>query len=65
MLSHTEEHFIVHLDTDGIPFAVDFFVSPVPHNGACPKTKNLAENLAFPSFANTTISIRHPSSPPP
>ncbi|KAH9938604.1 uncharacterized protein B0H18DRAFT_967941 [Fomitopsis serialis] len=35
----TSEEITVHLDSDGTPFAVDYFVGPVPHDGSCPKHK--------------------------
>ncbi|PSS37367.1 hypothetical protein PHLCEN_2v844 [Hermanssonia centrifuga] len=60
---------------DGKPFAIDYFVTPVPHNGACPKkrrsstvTKSGSPDVpGAPSFAlglNSTVLVRAPTFPP-
>jgi len=61
----TSEFVYLHtLDSDATtPHAIDYFISPVPHNGACPKSKpksfqTLARNV------NTTVILKSPSLPP-
>lgn len=66
----SSESIIVHVSQDGSPFAIDFFVSPVPRDGSCPKkpsrkTKVQSDNgLDFKPFANTSVIIRGPTYPP-
>ncbi|KAI0352903.1 hypothetical protein OH77DRAFT_1360614, partial [Trametes cingulata] len=65
----TSESFTVHLDQNGDPFSLDYFVGPVPHNGACPKRGSRkaaaeASPVAFRPIANTTVTLRSPSFPP-
>jgi hypothetical protein len=60
--THTEDHLVLHLTNQGDPFAVDYLVSPVPHNGACPDTN--IHPIAFPPFANTSVSVRSQNFPP-
>jgi len=64
----TSETLILHATHGGRPYALDYFVAPTPHNGACPKkSKAPAPLLPFAnnigSF-NTTIEIRLPRLPP-
>ncbi|KAH9843856.1 uncharacterized protein C8Q71DRAFT_719541 [Rhodofomes roseus] len=35
----TSEEITVHVDSDGTPFTLDYFVGPIPHDGSCPKLK--------------------------
>jgi len=72
------ETLFLHLvgSRDPKPFALDYFVSPIPHNGLCPRKKskrNKAKNDSVSpihSFAanvdrlNTTIILRGPTTPP-
>ncbi|KAI0375691.1 hypothetical protein BV20DRAFT_904344, partial [Pilatotrama ljubarskyi] len=64
----TSESFTIHLDQNGDPFSLDYFVGPVPHNGACPKRGRKAAAEAgpvdFKPIANTTVLLRSPSFPP-
>ncbi|KAI9063174.1 hypothetical protein FKP32DRAFT_1548279, partial [Trametes sanguinea] len=70
--SSTSESFTIHVDQNGIPFSLDYFVGPIPHNGACPKRgrKSGASASAQPSpvefrpITNTTVALRSPSFPP-
>ncbi|KAJ7179011.1 hypothetical protein C8R46DRAFT_1072168 [Mycena filopes] len=64
----TYETLILHATHDGRPYALDYFVAPTPHNGACPKTSKAPTPLL--SFANniaslnTTVETRLPRLPP-
>ncbi|KAI0832475.1 hypothetical protein BC628DRAFT_1414772 [Trametes gibbosa] len=65
----TSESFTLHLDQNGTPFSLDYFVGPIPHNGACPKKspKSSAAQSSpaeFRPIANTTVALRSPSFPP-
>lgn len=67
-------HFPDYLSTE--PFAMDYFVSPTPHDGSCPqlakrKGKSQAMNTSpFHAFTagglslNTTIFLKKPIAPP-
>lgn len=67
-----EEKLIVHLSPhDGTPYAIDYFVSPIPHDGECPSTKTKkgkkvasAQNFSFKPFTNTTVELRVGHTPP-
>ncbi|KAJ7765003.1 hypothetical protein DFH07DRAFT_770267 [Mycena maculata] len=65
----TSETFILHTSHEGQPYALDYFVAPSPHNGACPK-KAKAEPAPLRSFAgnidnlNTTLVVRSTRLPP-
>ena len=70
----------MHVDQDGAPFGLAYFVAPVPHGGACPspskrsqRTPNSKDNndkasgpglAALRPIANTTVVLRAPSFPP-
>ncbi|KAH6915326.1 hypothetical protein BKA70DRAFT_1557617 [Coprinopsis sp. MPI-PUGE-AT-0042] len=51
----------LYLSSDDTPYSLDYFVSPIPHDGSCP-------DLESPSFdnlsLNTTIVLHRPRSPP-
>ncbi|KAJ7781107.1 hypothetical protein B0H16DRAFT_1497102 [Mycena metata] len=65
----TTETLILHATHDGRPYALDYFVAPTPHNGACPK-KSPSTQSPMLSFAtniahlNTTVETRLPRLPP-
>ncbi|KAJ7929910.1 hypothetical protein B0H13DRAFT_1595801, partial [Mycena leptocephala] len=64
----TTETLILHATHSGRPYALDYFVAPTPHNGACPK--KLKASTPLLSFAsniaslNTTVEVRLPRLPP-
>ncbi|EPS93549.1 hypothetical protein FOMPIDRAFT_1170418 [Fomitopsis schrenkii] len=76
----TSEEFAVHLDSDGTPIAVDYFVGPIPHDGSCPQHKRTgrksntmvpasssSENESAPELLhtrNTTVVLKTPTLPP-
>ncbi|KAH9899817.1 hypothetical protein C8Q73DRAFT_335218 [Cubamyces lactineus] len=64
----TSESFTIHLDQNGNPFSLDYFVGPIPHNGACPKKARKAaaqsSPVEFRPITNTTVALRSPSFPP-
>lgn len=63
-MSATSQTLYLYLSEDDVPYALDYFVSPIPHDGSCPPTP---PSNTFPEhFAhlNTTILLRKPSSPP-
>jgi ER membrane protein complex subunit 10 len=57
----TSETFIVHQTSDGKPFSLDYFISPIPHDGSCPQTKTGSK---FRQISNTTLSVHSPKLPP-
>lgn len=61
-----DESITVHVSADGTPYALDYFVGPIPHNGACPKKKDRARIDVFDlkPFANSTVTVRQPTFPP-
>ncbi|KAJ7638966.1 hypothetical protein FB45DRAFT_904385 [Roridomyces roridus] len=62
----TKETFILHTTHAGEPYALDYFVSPTPHNGACPKkSKNALHSFANNlGSLNTTLVVRSNRVPP-
>ncbi|KIJ56714.1 hypothetical protein M422DRAFT_197830 [Sphaerobolus stellatus SS14] len=44
----------LHLSSSGDPYAIDYFLSPVPHDGSCPKTRS----SSLKPFANTTLLVQ-------
>ncbi|KAJ6539474.1 hypothetical protein B0H19DRAFT_960589 [Mycena capillaripes] len=64
----TSETLILHATHGGQPYALDYFVAPTPHNGACPKkSKAPAPLLSFAhniGTLNTTVEIKLPRLPP-
>jgi len=64
------ETWIIHATDDDVSFALDYFVSPIPGDGACPKGKVFASSAALQAFAdniqdiNTTIIFKRPVIPP-
>ncbi|KAK7060511.1 hypothetical protein VNI00_001276 [Paramarasmius palmivorus] len=63
--SASSETIILHatdLAHASTPYAVDYFISPTPHDGSCPSSSTAqVNNLAT---LNTTVSIRTPRLPP-
>jgi len=60
----TSETFIIHLTIDAKPFALDYFISPIPHDGSCPKVEAKYNPDIFRQTSNTTLSLRFPRLPP-
>ncbi|KAI0650687.1 hypothetical protein C8Q79DRAFT_894621, partial [Trametes meyenii] len=64
----TADSLTIHLDQNGNPFSLDYFLAPVPHNGACPKRARKASAQPGPAhlrpITNTTVVLRSPSFPP-
>ncbi|KAI0081833.1 hypothetical protein K474DRAFT_1560101, partial [Panus rudis PR-1116 ss-1] len=62
------ESFTVHVGEDGSPFALDYFVGPIPHNGACPNerraSKTILNTLDLKPITNTTVVVTSPRLPP-
>ncbi|KAF7301804.1 hypothetical protein MIND_00746100 [Mycena indigotica] len=62
----TAEKFIIQTTRAGQPYALDYFVAPTSHNGACPK-KVKKPILAFANNVaalNSTIELRAIRTPP-
>ncbi|THH12541.1 hypothetical protein EW146_g7594 [Bondarzewia mesenterica] len=60
----TAESIVLHLDPhDGSPYALDYFVDPVPHDGACIHPSKQS-NLSALSPRNTTVTVSTPRHPP-
>ncbi|KZV64607.1 hypothetical protein PENSPDRAFT_162054 [Peniophora sp. CONT] len=55
------ENIVLHFASvkDELPYALDLFVSPIPHDGSCPPT---SAPLVAPQ--NTTYSVAYPRHPP-
>jgi hypothetical protein len=55
---------------NGLPHALDFFLSPTPEDGSCPTAfaagqgSKLAKTFNIREIGNTTISVQIPISPP-
>ncbi|KAG6830834.1 hypothetical protein H0H92_014486 [Tricholoma furcatifolium] len=65
----TAETIYLHVTDTHKPYAINYFVSPTPHNGACPKSKSkksAKKPPPFESFANinTTVILKDPHYPP-
>ncbi|KAH9936932.1 hypothetical protein B0H21DRAFT_825433 [Amylocystis lapponica] len=66
----TSESVTVHLAADGTPFSLDYFIGPIPRDGACPSRRrakasgSLSSAAAFTGFANTTVTLAEPRLPP-
>ncbi|KAJ7498786.1 hypothetical protein FB451DRAFT_1014445 [Mycena latifolia] len=64
----TSETIVLHTTLGNTPFALDYFVAPIAHNGACPKKSQAPSPLL--SFAsnvgslNSTVVLRSPRLPP-
>ncbi|KAI9574694.1 hypothetical protein HD554DRAFT_2049235 [Boletus coccyginus] len=56
----TSAHITVHFSPSGLPFAIDYFVSPVPHDGSCPPPNT---RKSYPAH-NTTVILMSPRQPP-
>ncbi|TEB35617.1 hypothetical protein FA13DRAFT_1361944 [Coprinellus micaceus] len=64
LASATSQSLYLYLSEDDIPYALDYFVSPVPRDGSCPSTPPSKGFLEHFAQVNTTILLRTPSSPP-
>ncbi|KIM46057.1 hypothetical protein M413DRAFT_441117 [Hebeloma cylindrosporum] len=71
----SSETILLHLsgDPDPKPFALDYYISPIPHHGSCPQTISKKKihpatpvmNLSKTAqHLNTTIILRRTESPP-
>ncbi|KAF8974440.1 hypothetical protein BDZ97DRAFT_2069346 [Flammula alnicola] len=71
----SSETILLHLDggNDSKPYALDYFVSPTPHDGSCPLSKSKKSILpasSLKSFAkriqtiNSTVLLRGTETPP-
>ncbi|KAJ8086785.1 hypothetical protein PM082_005610 [Marasmius tenuissimus] len=63
----TSETLILHTrDASQLaePHGVDYFVSPVPHDGACPTNSPTSPNFDHLASLNTTVLVRTPHLPP-
>jgi hypothetical protein len=56
----TSAHITIHFSPTGLPFAVDHFVSPVPHDGSCPAHDT---RKSYPAL-NATVTLMSPRQPP-
>lgn len=63
----TSQKIILHLQ-DARPFAIDYYLSPIPHDGSCPKSRASSEppsSLAeYVQKLNTTIIFELPRTLP-
>ncbi|KAF8556990.1 hypothetical protein OG21DRAFT_428207 [Imleria badia] len=58
----TSAHITIHFSPTGLPFAVDHFVSPVPHDGSCPAHDT---RKSYPALNATVTLIPELRTPPP
>ncbi|GJE84069.1 hypothetical protein PsYK624_001440 [Phanerochaete sordida] len=67
-LAHaTAEHFTLHLSAAGEPYALDYFVGPVPHDGACTGSAKARRRLLAEHgtrIANSSVALKAPTHPP-
>ncbi|KIJ70088.1 hypothetical protein HYDPIDRAFT_164245 [Hydnomerulius pinastri MD-312] len=59
--SSTSSSLNVHFSASGVPYAIDYFVSPVPHDGSCPPPSETRKT--YPAY-NTTVFLTSPRQPP-
>ncbi|KAF9247333.1 hypothetical protein BU15DRAFT_38950 [Melanogaster broomeanus] len=57
----TSSSLNIHFSASGLPFALDYFVSPVPHDGSCPSPSETRK--LYPAH-NTTVKLVAPRQPP-
>ncbi|KIL00594.1 hypothetical protein PAXRUDRAFT_821492 [Paxillus rubicundulus Ve08.2h10] len=57
----TSSSLNIHFSASGTPFALDYFVSPVPHDGACPSPSEKRDS--YPAH-NATVKLTSPRQPP-
>jgi hypothetical protein len=57
----TSSSLNIHFSTSGLPFALDYFVSPTPHDGSCPSP---SETRKLYPVHNTTVKLIPPRQPP-
>lgn len=63
----TAQSLTLHVAADGAPVALDYFVGPVPHDGACPGSARARRRLLADvgtRIVNTTVVVRAPTHPP-
>jgi len=60
--SQTQDSIVLHFSSEREIYNLDYFVSPVPHDGSCPEPMAGARTLLTP--ANSTIHLRHARLPP-
>ncbi|KIJ20282.1 hypothetical protein PAXINDRAFT_166380 [Paxillus involutus ATCC 200175] len=57
----TSSSLNIHFSASGLPFALDYFVSPAPHDGSCPSPSGMGKS--YPAH-NTTVKLTSPRQPP-
>jgi hypothetical protein len=57
------DSFVFHVSRSGKPFALDYFVAPIPHDGSCPMVNTTTPPI-WPVFENTTVALQQPFLPP-
>jgi len=60
----TSDTLVLHFSASGKPFTLDYFVSPVPHDGACPQSKSNDSTSVYPALKDTSVILRPASLPP-
>ncbi|OBZ76735.1 hypothetical protein A0H81_04041 [Grifola frondosa] len=68
----TSESLTFHLAPDGTPFSLDYFIAPVPHDGACPKKPRSTKAgsglssspVEYGYITNSSVLLRSPTFPP-
>ncbi|KAL0563768.1 hypothetical protein V5O48_018295 [Marasmius crinis-equi] len=61
----TSETLILHTnEASSEPYGIDYFVSPIPHDGACPANSPASPSLDHLANLNTTVLVRTPRLPP-
>ncbi|KAL9712849.1 hypothetical protein Ac2012v2_004088 [Leucoagaricus gongylophorus] len=59
----TSQTLILHIDNSK-PFAIDFFVSPIPQDASCPEPPSNPSLVESIRGLNTTIVLKSPHPPP-
>ncbi|KAE9397153.1 hypothetical protein BT96DRAFT_823741, partial [Gymnopus androsaceus JB14] len=64
----TTEYIILHSSQVSSPYGIDYFVSPIPNDGSCPKLGSVPASFASPFQAlnklNTTVVHKSATLPP-
>ncbi|KAG5342498.1 hypothetical protein E4T56_gene12444 [Termitomyces sp. T112] len=63
--STSEQIYLHTVDTHGLkPYAINYFVSPIPHDGTCPKSRSKKASIESFAKVNTTVFLKGSNFPP-
>ncbi|KAJ3491455.1 hypothetical protein NLI96_g695 [Meripilus lineatus] len=68
LIHASKEAITLHLASDGSPYAIDYFLGPLPHDAQCPKQPSSSQTnskaLDLKPITNTSLILRYPTLPP-